>query len=203
VIKALQEIEMGGVMGIGEVGQDGKVGGRLERELEVWEGVVRGKRKGYREKVKMRESGTGVGGTSEEDGSKEGDGESGERDAKRARVEEDAASSGVGAQSTMPPPHPANAANGQPLTNGAAKAAAGDEDVHEEDEDGEDDADVYDEGSASADGDGDGDETQPDEEDDPEDEEEPAPDEEELDGYGAEDQLRHDMNGDETGDESD
>ena len=192
---------MGGVMGIGEVGRDGKVGGRLERELEVWEGVVRGKRKGYREKVKMRESGTGVAGGSEEDRSHEKEREGGERDAKRARVGEGAASSGVGEQPTMPPPHPDSAANSRPLTNGATKASAGGEDIHEED-DGEDDADAYDEGSASADGDGD--EKQADEEDDPEDEEEePAPDEEELDGYGPEDQLRHDMNGDETGDESD
>ncbi len=51
---------MAQVMGLGAVGEDGKVGGRLERELEVWETVVRGKRKGYREKVKQRESGLGL-----------------------------------------------------------------------------------------------------------------------------------------------
>ena len=193
---------MGDVMGLSEVGVDGKVGGRLERELEVWETVVRGKRKGYREKVKMRESGAGAGSSENGDGErKEGQGEEeeGEREAKRARVEEgvegvvwtegdDGAASFGGGQQTSPP-HPDSR---QPLTNGAAKGQVAAHDIN--DDEGEEDDD--DEGSA------DGDETQPDEEDDPEEEEEPAPGEEELDGYGPDDQLRHDMNGDETGDES-
>lgn len=57
VLNAIKEIEMNGVMEIGKLGSDGRNGGRLERELEVYEEGVRGKRKGYREKVKARESG--------------------------------------------------------------------------------------------------------------------------------------------------
>ena len=194
---------MGSVMGLGEVGPDGKVGGRLERELEAWETVVRGKRKGYREKVKMRESGAGAEGRSSEndaDGrSKEGEGE--EREAKRARVEQEEGEEGdAGAgqsegdydeQQAMPP-HPDDASHSRKLTNGTNRGKARN-DLPDGDE-GEDDG--YEDGSA------DGDETQPDDEDEPEDEDEPAPDEEELDGYGPDDQLRHDMNGEETGDES-
>ncbi|KAJ9625330.1 hypothetical protein H2204_010422 [Knufia peltigerae] len=63
VIKALEQIEMGGVMELGAVGQDGRLGGRLERELEAYEEHIRGKRKGYRDKVKARES---AGGAAEE-----------------------------------------------------------------------------------------------------------------------------------------
>jgi hypothetical protein len=211
VLKAIQEIEMGGVMGLGEVGTDGKVGGRLERELEVWETVVRGKRKGYREKVKQRESGVGPG-SSENGGEerKEGEDDRGEPEAKRARVEEGGGEEGksgpqgagraegyTGAASSngqqTAPPRPIASNHGQPLTNGVGKSQRGD---NVRDDEGEDDDEDDDDGSA------DGDETQADEDDDPEDEEEPAPDEEELDGYGPEDQLRHDMNGDETGDES-
>lgn len=210
VLKAIQEIEMGGVMGLGEVGADGKVGGRLERELEVWETVVRGKRKGYREKVKQRESGVGAG--SSENGDEErkgGEDDRGEPEAKRARVEEEGGEGRSGPQGAgraegytgaasfdgqqKAPPRPATSSHDQPLTNGAGKGQRGDN-VH--DDEREDDDEDDDDGSA------DGDETQADEDDDPEDEEEPAPDEEELDGYGPEDQLRHDMNGDETGDES-
>jgi len=56
VIKALSEIEMSGVMGLGAAGKDGRLGARLEKELEAYEEIVRGKRKGYRDKVKARES---------------------------------------------------------------------------------------------------------------------------------------------------
>ena len=74
-MKAIHECELDRVMGIGEVGKDGRVGGRLERELEVFESVVRGKRKGYREKVKARESGvSGV------------DGEEGEEEREKKRI---------------------------------------------------------------------------------------------------------------------
>lgn len=59
VIKALREIEMDQVMQIGVMAQDGKRGGRVEREVEMWESEVRGKRRGYRERVKARESGAG------------------------------------------------------------------------------------------------------------------------------------------------
>jgi DNA polymerase epsilon subunit 3 len=55
VLNALREIEMGGVMEL-----DGAEGeGRLQKELAVFEEVIKGKRKGYREKVKARESGGG------------------------------------------------------------------------------------------------------------------------------------------------
>ena len=84
VLKALHEMELDKVMGLGERREDGSVGGRLERELAVFEEIVRGKRKGYREKVKARESGVGA-----EAGERDG-GADGERDAKRARRESEA-----------------------------------------------------------------------------------------------------------------
>ncbi|KAI1621176.1 histone-fold-containing protein [Exophiala viscosa] len=56
VLNALKEIEMDGVMQLGAVGSDGRLGGRLERELEAYEEIIKGKRKGYRDKVKARES---------------------------------------------------------------------------------------------------------------------------------------------------
>jgi hypothetical protein len=115
VLKALQEIEMAGVMELGQVGADGRVGGRLERELEVFERVVRGKRKGYREKVKKRESGTASGALNEpmegedvdeEEGGKRA-GVGGEPEAKRARLDDGEDRSGV---------QQAGPANGKPLT---------------------------------------------------------------------------------------
>ena len=78
VMDALREIEMGGVM---ELGKEGG-GGRLERELAVFEEVIKGKRKGYREKVKARESAVSAAGT--EGGSGEAK-ERGEPEAKKAR----------------------------------------------------------------------------------------------------------------------
>ncbi|EHY60418.1 hypothetical protein HRR83_000177 [Exophiala dermatitidis] len=56
VLKALKEIEMDGVMELGAVGKDGRLGGRLERELEAYEKILQRKRKGYRDKMKARES---------------------------------------------------------------------------------------------------------------------------------------------------
>lgn len=56
VLKALGEIEMDGLMDVGKQGPNGEILGRLERELEVFENTVRGKRKGYRDKIKQRES---------------------------------------------------------------------------------------------------------------------------------------------------
>ena len=44
-------------MQLGVLGEDGKRGGRVEREVEKWEGDVRGKRRGYREKVRARTTG--------------------------------------------------------------------------------------------------------------------------------------------------
>ncbi|ETI23967.1 hypothetical protein G647_05774 [Cladophialophora carrionii CBS 160.54] len=59
VYVALQEMEMAGVMDLGAVGKDGRQGGRLEREVALYEESVMKKRKGYREKVKARESAGG------------------------------------------------------------------------------------------------------------------------------------------------
>ena len=94
VIKALKEIEMENVMGLGMLGKDGRRGGRVEREVEKWEGDVRGKRRGYREKVKARESGVGdttVGTLDTEGGEGDGDGEERDREneAKRIRIDDD------------------------------------------------------------------------------------------------------------------
>jgi len=84
VLKALREIEMDGVMGMGG---DGRKAGRVEREVEKWEGDVRGKRKGYREKVKARESGVGdtTVGTVDTALGEEGE----ERENKRVRIGEE------------------------------------------------------------------------------------------------------------------
>ena len=69
-------------MELGKVGDDGRAGGgRLERELALFEEGVRGKRKGYREKVKARESVGGSGEAGE-------DGDRGEPEKKRVRMEE-------------------------------------------------------------------------------------------------------------------
>lgn len=78
-------------MQLGVIGKDGKRGGRLEREVESWEGNVRGKRAGYREKVKARQS-TGTNGdttfgTVDEDG--EGGEEDREHDNKRLRIDDE------------------------------------------------------------------------------------------------------------------
>ncbi|KIW70504.1 hypothetical protein PV04_02766 [Phialophora macrospora] len=59
VYVALQEMEMSGVMDLGAIGKDGRQGGRLEREVALYEESVMKKRKGYREKVKARESAGG------------------------------------------------------------------------------------------------------------------------------------------------
>jgi hypothetical protein len=52
-------MEMSGVMDLGAIGKDGRQGGRLEREVALYEESVMRKRKGYREKVKARESAGG------------------------------------------------------------------------------------------------------------------------------------------------
>ena len=97
VLKALVEMELQGVMELGkrEKAGDGMEGemplaGRLERELAAFENSVRGKRKGYRERVKKREDdGKGAGGGSPSGGNNgdDIDGADGEEpEAKRARV---------------------------------------------------------------------------------------------------------------------
>jgi DNA polymerase epsilon subunit 3 len=74
VYAALHEIEFANVMQLGAVGADGRTGGRLEREVEMFEELAAKKRKGYRDKVKARESG---GAGDDEDG--------GEPNSKKAR----------------------------------------------------------------------------------------------------------------------
>lgn len=94
VLNALREIELAQVMQVGEVDTEtGEATGRLEREMKVFEEVIRGKRRGYRDKVKARESvGGGDGGETAEGGEVEGEGEGsaagierGEPETKRAR----------------------------------------------------------------------------------------------------------------------
>lgn len=205
-------------MGLGQVGPDGKVGGRLERELEVFENVVRGKRKGYREKVKARESGaSNLAETKTGDDGNEG----GEREAKRARLEDEEddgqtpnqrqgatgdktampAQQSPPHSSTMPPPPRARA------TNGAMSHLPNDDTIPDDDLGDEHDDHAEDEEGDEARSEDDEDEDQAEEEDEDEDEER-RPDEDDLDGYGPDDQLRHDMNGgddddDGLGDESD
>lgn len=83
-------------MQLGAVGKDGKRGGRVEREVESWEGNVRGKRAGYREKVKARQS-TGTNGDTTlgtvgediEGAEEEEEEEAREHDSKRLRFDEE------------------------------------------------------------------------------------------------------------------
>jgi DNA polymerase epsilon subunit 3 len=222
VLKAIQEIEMDGIMGLGALGTDGKVGGRLERELEVFENVVRGKRKGYREKVKARESGASIVGGGGK-GGVDGD-EGGERQTKRARYEDDeegqhdTRQNGPGGETattarTQPPTrqyyhHQHSATMGPPssgpATNGATPHLPNDDtlpddDLDDEHEDNADDEEVDDARSEEDDVD------QEEEGEEGEDDERQA-EEDDLDGYGPDDQLRHDMNNgedDESRDDSD
>jgi len=216
VLAAVKEIEMDKVMGIGQVAADGIVGGRLEREISVFEGVVRGKRKGYREKVKARESAQGV-------ATGEGDGE---RDAKRAKVEgREGASGEANVHDSSIPTSQQQQHNHQGLPNGqhtapqtqvngsatetgrphqrpAVAAPDGEEegyrDVEEEEEEGADG-----EMEVGVDDDTEEEEDEDDEDDEDEEEDEKERENEDEDGYGPDDQLRHDMNGDESSEESD
>lgn len=162
-----------------ELGQlmelDGREGGgRLERELEAWETVVKGKRKGYREKVKGRQSGVGAGG-------EEGE-ERGEPETKRARVTEgdkenmDTSMLDGGAEHT----------NGDAESHHHPKTMFSDDDEPLEDTYREDADATEDDGNAEED------------EDEPEDE---TRDEDTLDNYGPDEQLRRDilLNGDDAG----
>lgn len=85
VIKGLREIEMDQVMQIGVIGKDGKKSSRVEREVEMWESEVRGKRRGYRERVKARESGAG----DTTMGTLVGEAEGEEHETKRQRLDPD------------------------------------------------------------------------------------------------------------------
>ncbi|KIY02173.1 uncharacterized protein Z520_02311 [Fonsecaea multimorphosa CBS 102226] len=87
VMVALKEIEFGNVMELGAVGEDGRTGGRLEREVEVYEEIIGRKRRGYREKVKARESGGGGG--AEGDAEIEDRGEPSNKKIRRMSAEEE------------------------------------------------------------------------------------------------------------------
>ncbi|OAP56153.1 hypothetical protein AYL99_09332 [Fonsecaea erecta] len=84
VMAALKEIEFGNVMELGAVGEDGRTGGRLEREVQAYEEMVGRKRRGYREKVKARESGGAEG-----DGEAEDRGEPSNKKIRRMSAEEE------------------------------------------------------------------------------------------------------------------
>lgn len=76
-------------MQLGVLGTDGKRGGRLEREIEAWEGTVRGKRAGYREKVKARQS-TGTNGDTTLGEDAEAADDDREHESKRLRIDNEA-----------------------------------------------------------------------------------------------------------------
>lgn len=132
VLKALREIEMDGVMGMGRHGANA---GRVEREVEKWEGDVRGKRRGYREKVKARESGAGdtTLGTVE---TALGEDEEEERENKRVRIGAEARDESAGPIT--------DGTNRLKLNIGRTKSdedeeiGDGDEDESEQDEDNDD-----------------------------------------------------------------
>ncbi|KIW81494.1 hypothetical protein Z517_04519 [Fonsecaea pedrosoi CBS 271.37] len=86
VMAALKEIEFANVMDLGAVGKDGRTGGRLERQVEVYEEIIGKKRRGYREKVKARESG---GGAADGDGDAEDRGEPSNKKIRRTSAEEE------------------------------------------------------------------------------------------------------------------
>lgn len=229
VLKAIQEIEMGGIMQLGATGADGKAGGRLERELEVFESVVRGKRKGYRDKVKARESGDSHLGTGGK-GILNGEDEGGERETKRARYEggdEEEEQRGTQLErsegrvattnrvqsSGHRRQHHQHAmamlpATSGPATNGGTARLLDDNSIPDVDlEDEHDDhAEVEDIDSVHSEEDEgapDGEEDEEDEEEEEEDEEEKQrADEDDLDSYGPDDQLRHDMDGGDDEDDS-
>jgi hypothetical protein len=205
---------MAGVMGLGQVGPDGQLGGRLERELEVFENVVRGKRKGYREKVKARESGGSTLNGKEDMNGEEG----GEREAKRARFEglqeeqpeehnsqldEEVNANGSGAispseHSRHPQRHHSiSKATQAGMSNGSPHSRANDETLpdYDHEEDHEDNAAEDDERDETQPEDDDDENQDEEDEEDEEDEDQKQSDEDELGGYGPDDQLRIDMNG--------
>jgi hypothetical protein len=170
VLSALKEMELGGIMELD--GREG--GGRLERELEAWESVVKGKRRGYREKVKGRQSGVGAEGDEDDKG---------EPETKRARVEGD-----------------------NDMFNGESSHTSGDGEEHRhpktmfsDDDEPVEDAFQDDADATESDGNAEEDEDEADE---------ARHDEDTLDDYGPDAQLRRDIlrNGDDAGgteDESD
>jgi len=178
VLAALKEMELDQIMELD--GREG--GGRLEKELEAWETVVKGKRKGYREKVKGRQSGVGADG-------EEGE-ERGEPQTKRPRVDETGEEEAV---DTSMLNGESNHTNGDGESHRHPKTMFSDDDEPLEDTYQEDADATEDDGNA--------------EEDDEEPEDERR-DEDTLDNYGPDEQLRRDIlqNGDDGGgteDESD
>jgi len=170
ILAALKEMELGQLMELD--GREG--GGRLEKELEAWETVVKGKRKGYREKVKGRQSGVGTEG-------EEGE-ERGEPETKRARVDEDS----IEAMDTSMLEGESNL-NGDGEPHHHPKTMFSDDDEPTEDTYQEEDADATeDDGNA---------------EDDDEEREDERRDEDTLDSYGPDEQLRRDIlqNGEDAG----
>jgi len=175
---------MGPLMGIGEIGPDGRRGGQLERELEMWESAVKGKRKGYRDKIKARESGVSDA-VNGEDGQ---DDERGEPDMKRARMDVDDSAEASqrhanGNGNAMPPPRQQRLNLSLGRANGSHQHALpqelADDEPLEDDVDGEDDAD--------------GDETESvdDDEVDEGDGDDELPEDAGGDDYGPHEQLRH------------
>jgi DNA polymerase epsilon subunit 3 len=168
VLAALKEMELGPLMELD--GREG--GGRLERELEAWETVVKGKRKGYREKVKGRQSGVGAEG---EDGE-----ERGEPETKRARVTD--------GDETMETSTP----NGDGHTNGDGESHHHPKTMFSDDDEPLED--TYQEDADATEDDGIA-------EDEEEEQEEEKREEDTLDNYGPDEQLRRDilLNGDDAG----
>lgn len=126
VLNAVREIEMAGVMGLGAVGSDGKLGGRLERELEKFEEGGRMKRRGYREKAKARESvgGTAAGedSTINLDADDDEEDEGGERRSKKLRRVSDVKTNGDSKDVSSRPS--SSRAGGPSTSNGHAKSIA-------------------------------------------------------------------------------
>lgn len=156
VLKALKEIEMDGVMELGAVGKDGRLGGRLEREMEAYEEIIQRKRKGYRDKVKARESLAGDG----DDGQGADRGEPSNKKARRMseEVEDDEEErmlaqqlngTDEGASTAQPKGKSKRSSEGRPVENAPADGsdvedgdeAEDEEDQEEEEEDDDDDED--------------------------------------------------------------
>ncbi|EXJ62166.1 hypothetical protein A1O7_02599 [Cladophialophora yegresii CBS 114405] len=184
VYVALQEMEMAGVMDLAAIGQDGRQGGRLEREVAAYEESVMKKRKGYREKVKARESAGGGGGEEDRDR-----GEPSSKKLRRTSHEEDEdedermleqqLNGTAGVEVDAPNVNGRSEDDATSLSglgNGKEKAITASRGQQDEDEDvGDGDAD--DAGDDGADGDGAGDEEDDQDDDETEDDEDENEDE--------------------------
>ena len=220
VLRALEECELGRVMELGRGprgpggefvaqaeggGVSGPMEARLEREVAYWEEVVRGKRKGYRDKVRAskgtRESGVSEadrdrnghaggdgGGASDHDMDESKDGEPAAKRVRRDNREE------VGDKSKH---HARGAASMQDQGQ--------DQDQDQDETQLEDDYEVNDPKDRSdTDTDGDGSRASIlDVEDESEEDAEKPPDDDEEESHGPGNQLRRDINDDGSADESD